>query len=574
MEIWNALFDVLVLLVGALVLGTLFERVRQSAVVGFIIAGACVGPHGLDIVASSEEVAVLAELGVSLLLFSIGLEFSRSKLARLRSAGLLGVLQVVSTAILGLAVAAMLGLQGKEAVGIGLIICLSSTACVLRVLTDRSQLDSGMGRNSLGVLLVQDIAVIPLAFAIEFMALGGEGAADGPSPYTVLFGAIGFGAGLWATLKFVAPWFLGSRVLTGNRELSLLLAVVAGLGAASGAHAVGVSPALGAFIAGIVLAGSPFAVQVRSDVGALKTLLLTLFFGSVGMLAEPIWIAAHFFEVIGLLAALILIKATVVAVIVRAIPGRWTHGLASGLALAQIGEFSFLLAELGRGTVVTSQTEPYLVSVILLSLLLTPYLVMLGRPIERWVLRNGTEDIDSPTAMAGASVLMIGFGPSGQRAAREIAATGRMIRVVDLNSASVLKAHASGYLGTVGDAGHEDLLEHIGIEKLELVVVTLPDPNAVEQVLQAVTRLRPGLPIVVRARYHMHRGRFVRFAEARIVDEEYEVGVRLGQYAAECLGESCAEPGDTSGDRDVASGSSSEVDDTEPTASPGEVHTS
>ena len=535
MEIWNALFDILVLLVGALVLGTLLERVRQSAVVGFLLAGMLLGPHGLDIVDSGEEVQMLAELGVSLLLFSIGLEFSRSRLAQLRSAGLLGLLQVILTAVVGYAAGSALGLGWREATGMGLILSLSSTACVLRILTDRSQLDSGPGRNALGVLLVQDAAVIPLAFTVEFLALDPETQAAGTGPFTVIFGALGFGIGLWLVLRFVAPWLLGSRVVSGNRELSLLLAVVAGLGAATGAHAVGVSPALGAFIAGIVLAGSPFAVQVRSDIGALKTLLLTLFFGSVGMLANPAWIAEHLFEVLGLLAALVLAKAAIVAWIVKVITGHWKNGIASGLALAQIGEFSFLLMELGKGPVVSSETEPYLVSVILLSLLITPYLVVFCRPIERWILRRGVLDSDVVEGSESAEVLLVGFGPSGQRAAEEIARSGKRVRVLDLNSDSVVRARELGYEGTVGDASHAEVLEHADLGILELVVVTLPDPTAAELVLQTITRLRPEVLVVVRARYHIHRARFERYPQARVVDEEEEVGVRLGERAVDCL---------------------------------------
>jgi len=540
-EIWNTLFDILALLLGALIIGTLLERLRQSAVVGFLCAGMLLGPHGLDIVTSSEEVTLLAELGVSLLLFSIGLEFSRSRLARLKSAGILGVLQVLITAMVGIGISTLLGLEWKAAVGIGLIISLSSTACVLRVLTDRSQLDSGPGRNALGVLLVQDVAVIPLSFAMEFLSIESSGPSSGPGPVALLFGAIGFGVALWAVLRYGAAWFLGSRVISGNRELSLLLAVVTGLGAAGGAHAFGVSPALGAFIAGIVLAGSPFAVQVRSDVGALKTLLLTLFFGSVGMLADPGWITQHILEVLALLAGLIFVKALIVAAIVRLISGHWKHGVASGLALAQIGEFSFLLMDLGQGTVVTAAVEPYLVSVILLSLLVTPYLVTFGRTIEQSLLRTKLPDSDEgDSASKSAAVLLVGFGPSGQRAAIEIARTGKTIRVLDLNSASVLRARSLGHQATVGDASQPEVLEHLDLQSLEVVVVTLPDPNSVELVLQAIARLKPGLPVVVRARYHIHRHRFEQHSPVRIVDEEEEVGVHLGEHAVKALGQELA----------------------------------
>ena len=175
MEIWHALLDILFLLLGALIIGALLERARQSAVVGFILAGMILGPHGLDVVESTDEVKLLAELGVSFLLFGIGLEFSRSKLARLRSASVLGVLQVIATAGLATAGCAAFGLDWRASVGLGLIVALSSTACVLRVLTDRAQLDSGPGRNALGVLLVQDVAVkAPLRLITELLGVPRE----------------------------------------------------------------------------------------------------------------------------------------------------------------------------------------------------------------------------------------------------------------------------------------------------------------------------------------------------------------------------------------------------------------
>jgi CPA2 family monovalent cation:H+ antiporter-2 len=299
-EVWEVLFQLLALLGASLVIGMLFERFRQPAILGYLIAGMLLGPQGFGVVSRDSGVPVIAELGISLLLFAIGLEFSARRLIRLGPiAGLGGSLQVITTLALATGAGLLVGVDLKAALCLGAAIALSSTACVLRLLTDRAELDSVHGRASLGILLLQDIAVVPLVLFVT-MLTGGGGIAG---MFTGLAKALGLILALVAGFRLLAGWVIPPLMkqlsLSRDRELLVLLAVVLAIGSALAAHSLALSPALGAFIAGMMLAESPFATQIRADVGGLRILFITLFFASVGMLGDPAWIVAHLPSVIG-----------------------------------------------------------------------------------------------------------------------------------------------------------------------------------------------------------------------------------------------------------------------------------
>ena len=275
MDFWTILSQVLVLLSVALVLGVVFERLRQSAILGYLVAGVVLGPATLGWVETEEVVGDIAELGVSLLLFAVGLEFSLKRLWRIGPVGLGGgTLQVLLTGAVAAIVCLALGMSGGTAVALGAMISFSSTACVLRILVDRTRIDSVYGRNALGILLLQDIAVVPLVLLVTMLASSSGGdfgqllLAMGRS--LIVF--VGLTGGFWVISNYVLPHLMRASLLARNRELPILLAMVVALGSAWAAHAFGLSPALGAFVAGMVLAESPFALQIRSDIGALRTL--------------------------------------------------------------------------------------------------------------------------------------------------------------------------------------------------------------------------------------------------------------------------------------------------------------
>ena len=539
MTFWSGLTDVLVLLAGALVLGALMEHLRQSAILGYLLAGLLLGPGAFDWVQGDEFVNSVAELGVSLLLFVIGLEFSLGRLLRIGAVGFGGgALQVVVTCLLGAGVARLLGVEGAEAIAIGAIVSLSSTACVLRVLADRAQMDSMTGRTCLGVLLLQDTAVVPLVLLVTML---GEEPTAGAIAWGMgrsLLLIVGLGLAMFALSRFLLPRVMRDPTLTRNRELAILLAVVVALGSAWSAHEVGLSPAIGAFIAGILLAESPFAVQVRADVGALRALFVTLFFASVGMLGDPVWIARNWVLIVATVGLILVGKTLVTTLVVRLFTPKIRHAASAGLSLAQVGEFSFVLAQVAYANgVLAEQTFRLFVSSTLVTLFVTPYLVAagpgFGRFLQGLAQRGGIDKPLGESAQAKGSsrhdhIVVIGFGPAAQRMHAKMFKRHASVLVVDLNPKNLTLARGMGLDAQVGDATNPELLRHIGVSTAKVVVVTIPDYRAATQVVRHVRSLAPQVPIIVRSRYHAFAEEIVRAGATLTVDEEDWIGRRLG----------------------------------------------
>lgn len=537
---WTTLGDVLLLLTGGFLLGAVAERLRQSAILGYLAAGMLLGPHVLHWVETQEEVTLLAELGVALLLFSIGLEFSWQRLRRTGAAGLLaGSLQVVLTIAIAAGALVSFGMGLRAALAMGAILALSSTAYVLRVLASRGEIDSPHGRMAVGVLLAQDVAVVPLVMGVSLLAGGGSGGEMLVELLKLLGYALLLVLAIWLLFTHVVPRLLGAEVLRRNRELPLLLAVASGLGSALGAHALGLSPALGAFLTGMMLASTPFATQVRADVGSLKTLLLVLFFGSIGMLGDPAWIVAHVPLVLLFVTGTVLGKGLVIMALLRLIRTPLPTALAAGLALAQVGEFSFVLADLSRGSLLDDEFFQLVVSVTIVTLALTPYLVAGGpRLVALWTRRRG---VTVPAEESGGDesprdhALVIGFGPAGQSVAFALAGYLPEVEVIDLNPHLLAEARRHGYRTHLGDATHPEVLEQAAIHRALAIAVTLPDPDTVRRVVEQARALSPGARVFARSRYRRHAESLRSAGAHAVVDEEEQVGVALAAKLVEEL---------------------------------------
>lgn len=540
-EFWNILTELLILLGAALVLGAVFERFKQSAILGYLLAGLLLGPHAFDRVHGVEFVHAVAELGVSLLLFVIGLEFSLRRLLKLGMVGLGGgTLQVILTCALGTWAARLLGVSGPEAIAIGAIVSLSSTACVLRVLTDRAEMDSVTGRTCLGILLLQDIAVVPLVLLVTM--LDGEPTvgkiAAGMGWSVVLIAALG--GALYLLIAYVLPRVMRDPTLSRNRELAILLAVVLALGSAWAAHEFDLSPAIGAFIAGMLLAESPFAVQIRADVGALRALFVTLFFTSVGMLGDPAWIVPNAALIAATVGVILVGKTLVTTVVVRLFGSRLRHAAGAAMSLAQVGEFSFVLAQVaynnGEG-VLSDGNFKLFVSATLVTLFLTPYLVAggpkFGRRLQSLTRRVGISRPDAVTPDASGEVrsghiIVIGFGPAAQRMVEQMFKRHGDVLVIDLNPRNLALASSMGLSAQVGDATNPELMHHLHLGAARVVVITIPDHRAAVTIIRHVRHESPDTPIIARSRYHTFAQDMRRAGATVTVDEEDWMGRRLG----------------------------------------------
>ncbi|MEM6315352.1 MAG: cation:proton antiporter [Planctomycetota bacterium] len=546
---WNVLFIVLLLLGSALVLGTVAELFKQSAIVGYLAAGMLVGPNVFGLVGdeSMGDVDLIAELGVALLLFTIGLEFSFDRLRRLGTVALLGgTLQIVITAAVVWGAASVVGLGPKAALAVGCMVALSSTATVLRLLVDTATIEAPHGRNATGILLVQDVAVLPVTLTVSALALGGSmGEMAFSLGKTLLFAAVLVGAFL-LLFNFVVPKLLNLRQWARNREFPILLAVVLAFGSAGAAHYIEVSPAIGAFLAGVLMASSPFATQVRADIASLRTALVTLFFAAVGMLADPGWAIANMHLVAGATLAVLVGKAAVVLGVLS-LPTKLLHqapipAALTGMCIAQVGEFSFVLAKIARGSLIDEQAFKLIVSVTVVTLFATPYLVKFGPKIALTIRRRQSDEhasieLEQPVADEERKVILAGFGPAGQLVAGDlINHYGDRLTVLDLNPKARATAEQYGLSFQSGDATNAEVLEHAGLQSAAAFIVTLPDPAIVRQVVHVARQLCPHVTIIARSRYHAARWEIMLAGAEVVVDEEEQVGRRLAVEARRTLG--------------------------------------
>jgi len=554
MVIWETLAKLVLLLSVAFVLGVGARRLKQSAIIGYLLAGTILGPTLFDRQALSDW----GELGVALLLFSIGLEFSFGRLKRLGSRALLGgVLQVTVTLALFALIFSFWNTTGA-AVAWGAMVAVSSTAIVLRLLMDRAEMDSVSGRTALGILLLQDLAVVPLVLSLTVMSHGGSAGAVALRIGQTIAAAGGLVAVFYGLFYHLIPRLLMRRGLFADRELVVLLAIILAFGSAWAAHSLGLSPALGAFLAGMLLAESPFSSQIRADVGSLRTLFVTLFFTSVGMLADPAWFLAHWSAVLVWLTVVFVGKALIIFIIGVILKMSPVYALAAGITLAQIGEFSFVLAtEARNGGLIDEDIFSLAVSVTILSMFLAPYMVTYARPIARRLIGLLAPSVRSHAAAAGdlaserhGGIFIVGFGPSSRMVARSLMEHGLKPEVIELNPASVKAARAMGLRVHLGDASNMEILAHAGVTGSCVIVVTVPDPRSAKRILQNVHALSPAAGVIVRSRYNIATMDLWELGAAFVVDEENVVGLEIARQVIEYLKDSdpetvtCALPPD------------------------------
>jgi len=533
---WSLILDLAISLGTAVILGVVCEKIGISSVVGYLVAGVAVGPGALGLVKGGEAVRAIAEIGVALLLFTIGLEFSFHRLRRMGAKVLLAaVLAVSATVLFGLGLAIAFGLDPKSSLGIGMVVSLSSTAMVLRILKDRNDLDAKHGRTALAVLLVQDIAVVPLVLGMTFLASGDANVwADLGVTLTRTLALV---SGLFAFSVFVVPRLLDARLVARNRELPILLAITSCVGATFVAHAIGISPALGAFAAGLMLAETRFADQMRADVLPLRTLFLTVFFVSVGLLADVGWIADHILLVLAVSSMVIVGKTAITFFMLRPLVPGIIECLATGIAVSQIGEFSFVLATIGaEGGLFSSDIFQLIVSTSLVTFLATPFLTAHALTIARFIAKRlistkklAQSERSARTTRLANHMIVIGYGEAVQIAADVLRNADETVLVLDISPSLVTEATNRGHHAMLGDATQSEILEHAGLPAAQSVVLAIPDPNASRIIISQCKVMAPDVPVVARVRYHVTCGEMSVLGADVLIDEELKVGEHLGE---------------------------------------------
>ena len=509
-------------------------RIRLVPIAGFLLAGVAIGPYALGWVTDVELVAELAEVGVILLLFSIGVEFSLGQMARLaRPIFLGGGVQVALTvaAVTGGLVA--LGVGIGAAVFTGFLVALSSTAIVLKVLAERAETDTPVGRVALAMLLFQDLAIVLMALLVPVLA--GEGGSPVEVAWALAKAALVVAAVLVGARR-VVPFVLERIAQTRRTELFLLAVAAICLGTAWAASLAGVSLALGAFLAGLLVSESDYAEHALSEILPLQTLFTAAFFLSVGMLLDPAFLLANLGWVAAAAVGVLGLKAALAALGARVLGYPLGVALASGLALGQIGEFSFVLALAGAEVGLTpaglgEAGSQGLIAVTVVLMLATP--ALLGVAPRLAALGRQVEDGAAPEAGHGHGVdledhtIVVGYGPAGRRLARVLGETGIPYAVSDLNPESLREAGVAGAETVFGDASREPILQSLGADRAKLLVVAINDAAATRRVVAVARHLNPTLQIIARTRFLTDVERLTRAGADVVVPEELETTVRL-----------------------------------------------
>jgi CPA2 family monovalent cation:H+ antiporter-2 len=516
----------------------LCTRIRLVPIAGFLITGVVVGPNALGLVQDPELVSTLAEIGVILLLFEIGIEFSLSKLARLKRAiSIGGGLQVGLTILIVSGAGWAAGVDWASSLYTGFLVALSSTAVVLSLLADRGETDTPSGQLSLAMLIFQDLAIVAMILVIPMLAgTGGSGwAVAGALGRAVLvIVAVLVGA------RTIVPQILKSVAYARRPELFVIVIATVGLGTAWLVSLAGVSLELGAFLAGLVVSESEYSEQAMSEVLPFRSLFNAVFFVSVGMLMD----LSFFFEqpllLLGGVAGVLVLKALVTTVSALALgyPIRIAAGV--GLTLAQIGEFSFVLERTGRAVGLSPMglgaagEQVFIVTAVLL-MLGTPALLGVGPRLGSWLQDTAAGRVfggDDGTAGEGESeledhVVIVGFGPAGRRLAQVLYEDDLPFVVVDLNPQSVEEAREMGYHAIYGDATRAPLLEEAGLHHAKLCVVVVNDQDAAFRITSVARYENPTLQLIVRTRFLSEVERLREAGADLVVPEEIETSVQI-----------------------------------------------
>ena len=537
-----ALVESVLLVIGlSIVVVVLFQRLRVPAIVGFILTGALIGPHGLGWVGDGEAIRTLAEIGLVLLLFSLGVEFSVDRLLQLRHYVLrAGGLQVALTVLICGLGAVLTGYGVAAALALGMIISLSSTAIGIKSLKQREELDSTHGRFAVGVLLFQDV-MAPLFMAILPMVahLGQDGAAV--IGLKLVLTALGVGAVYLVARAFV-PTVLRWIVSSDTREIPVLGSLFVALLMGYITQKLGLSSALGAFIAGAIISETPYSHQITANIVPFRDSFLALFFISVGLLVDWSFLQGNWVQVVSWTIGLMVLKGLIVVGIAWLIRRPLRMGLLAGAVLANIGEFSFVLMEQSHALdVLPESLIKGLVAGTALSILLTP-IALAGS--YRWLARwTGRADLMASfgrqkqlPVLYRDHIVIVGFGLNGRNLATLLKEIGVPFVVIELNGALVRAAQKMGILVIYGDAAQPEVLRAAGAEHARAVVVAVSDPISTRYTVRAVRELNSTVYVIARTRYVSEIEPLYAVGATDVIPEEFETFIEIAGRVMRVLG--------------------------------------
>ncbi|MBI5560023.1 MAG: cation:proton antiporter [Deltaproteobacteria bacterium] len=527
METLPLLRDMIILFGVSLLISIALVRIGLPTIVGFLLTGVIIGPYGGGIVTEIKTVETLARIGIVLLLFTIGLEFSVKRMVEIgRKSAVGGALQIVLTVFSVWLFLSLAGHSPSAALLMGFIVSLSSSAIVLKLLTDRGEIQSFHGNLSVGILLFQDISVVLMVMVIQ--SIGGGAAVTGPSLAKGLIVALISIFLIVAAVVYLVPRLFHEVVKLRNREVFMLTIVFTCMGTAWITSFFGLSLALGAFIAGLAISESEYSHQIVAEVLPFRDTLSALFFISIGMLVELNYLLSHLPEILLFTAAVVFIK-TMVLVSAGGLLGYPRRvSIMVGLNLAQVGEFSFILIKMGEGYGIFSH-ELYqtTLAVSILTMATTPFIFRWSSPVASFAGGRGFKEALAEKARLLNHVIIVGYGLNGRNLARVLKETGIEHLVMDMNAERTKTARKDGHPAYFADAGHPEVLKKMAVEDAKMIVVGITDPVGTRRIVKGARDLNPAITIIVRTRYLNEVEELYRLGASEVIPEEFETSVEI-----------------------------------------------
>ncbi|MGB9929921.1 MAG: cation:proton antiporter [Methanosarcina sp.] len=533
----HLLTDLLIIFAISIPVVFTFSKLKIAPLVGFLLAGILAGPFGLQVIHDVRNIDILAEIGVVLLLFTIGMEFSLRELIQLRRIVLVGgSLQLMITTFAVAIILSFLGVSQETSIFLGLLVALSSTAIVLKLFQEKGEMYSLHGRTSLGILIFQDIAAVIIILLIPVLA--GTPGTDKSFIELILQG-IGLILLTILSARYIVPFIMYQIAKTRNSELFLLSVIVIGLSVAWFTSMVGLSLALGAFLAGLIIAESEYSVQALGNLIPFRDLFMSIFFISIGMMLDLNVLREHLYLVLAITLAVLILKAIINAFSTFLIGFSLHTMILVGFALSQVGEFSLILAKVGFANgLITSVVYQEFLDVAVISMVLTPFIINIGYRTTNYsqsfplpaILKSGWYKLLNERGAGGElenHVIIVGLGINGRNVVTAAKAASIPYYVIDANPDVVKKERINGEPILYGDAAQKAVLEHAGIKNAKTIVVTAGDPASARRIIEAARRLNPKVHIIARTHFLSELDKFYAFGADEVISDEFESSIEL-----------------------------------------------
>lgn len=508
----------------------IFNKLKFPSIIGFLITGIIIGPYGLKLITDTAGIQLMAEIGVAFLLFTIGVEISLSRFLKHLSEFLLtGGLQVFFTFLAGLIIGLLLQLSMGQAIFIGFLLAHSSSALVLKMLKDRSDEESPQGRISIGIILFQDIMVVPMMLLIPFLAGG-----SGPQTWEIiwkLIKSILIIVSILAAGRYIIPFILERLANMRMRDVFVITSIVITLGIAWLTHALGLSLAIGAFLAGLAISDTDFTHQIISDINPFRDIFLSIFFVSFGMILDLDFALKNYAFIVAVSFIIMLLKAGIVFGLVKFLKYPLRTALLGGVVLSQIGEFSFVLASVGfKSNIISEYVYQVFISASVLTFIVSPLLIALTYyALSRKGLSVPIEQTkEDQSVLVNNHVIICGMGLNGRNLVKVLKDTAINYVIIDLNYKHIRDAKKNGEKNIIwGDASNAEILKRANIQSARAMVIAISDRFLTKGCLSIAKALNPNLHVIVRTKYVADIEDLLALGADDIIPEEFETSIQI-----------------------------------------------